>query len=246
VFMALKAVAYGMDRYGFVFSSRSKFTGASYTDVHSALPAKTILFWIAIILAIGVLASIWLRSVLLPGIGFVVLLILSILISGIYPAIVQRVQVKPNASDKEAPYILKNITATRQAYGIVTNTAGHAGNVTYQRYSVSSDPTKSEVTTNNTTVDNIRITDPNVVSPTVTNVQKIRQVYGFPDKLDVDRYTVDGIEHDYVVGAREAVPTNLQGSQRNWINQHTVYTHGRPARQQGRSPRGSRSCTTAS
>jgi uncharacterized membrane protein (UPF0182 family) len=70
VFMALKAVAYWMDRYGFVFSSRSKFTGASYTDVHSALPAKTILFWIAIILAIGVLASIWLRSVLLPGIGF--------------------------------------------------------------------------------------------------------------------------------------------------------------------------------
>ena len=95
VFMALKAVAYWLDRYGLVFSDRSKFTGASYTDVHSALPAKTILFWITIILALGVLASIWLRSVLLPGIGFVVLLVLSILISGIYPAIVQQVSVKP-------------------------------------------------------------------------------------------------------------------------------------------------------
>ena len=87
VFMMLKAVAYWLDRYGLVFSDRSKFTGASYTDVHSLLPAKTILFWITIILAIGVLASMWTRSALLPGIGFVVLLVLSIIISVIYPAI---------------------------------------------------------------------------------------------------------------------------------------------------------------
>jgi len=65
-----------------------------------------------------------------------------------------------------------------------------------------------------------------VVSPTVTNKQKIRQVYGFPQKLSVDRYTIDGVEHDYIVGAREALLGNLQDSQRNWINQHTVYTHG--------------------
>jgi uncharacterized membrane protein (UPF0182 family) len=226
LFMALKAVAYWLDRYGLVFSQRSKFTGASYTDVHSALPAKTILFWIAIILALGVLASIWLRSVLLPGIGFAVLLVLSILISGIYPAIVQQVSVKPNASDKEAPYILRNIKATRQAYGIVTQDPKGAGTVAYQTYPVSADPATSEVTSQNTTVDNIRITDPNIVSPTVTQEQKKRQVYAFPDKLNVDRYTIDGVEHDYIVAAREADPNNLQASQRNWINEHTVYTHG--------------------
>jgi hypothetical protein len=225
VFMALKAVAYWLDRYGLVFSQRSKFTGASYTDVHSALPAKTILFWIAIILALGVLASMWLRSVLLPGIGFAVLLVLSILISGIYPAIVQQVSVKPNASDKEAPYILRNIKATRQAYGIVTQGAKN-GSVNYVTYPVSADPARTEVTTQNTTVDNIRITDPNIVSPTVTNEQKIRQVYAFPDKLNVDRYTIGSVEHDYIVAAREADPNNLQASQRNWINEHTAYTHG--------------------
>ncbi len=118
VFLVLKAIAYWLDRYGFVFSDRSKFTGASYADVHAALPARTILFWICIIIAAGVLASIWLRSTLLPAIGFVSMLVLSILISGIYPAIVQQVTVKPNASTKEAPYIKKNINATRQAYGI--------------------------------------------------------------------------------------------------------------------------------
>jgi len=40
------------------------------------------------------------------------------------------------------------------------------------------------------------------------------------------RLDVDGIEHDYVVGARELQPSNLTGSLNNWINVHTVYTHG--------------------
>jgi uncharacterized membrane protein (UPF0182 family) len=228
VFMALKAVAYWLDRYGFVFSSRSKFTGASYTDVHSALPAKTILFWIAIVLALGVLASIWLRSVLLPGIGFVVLLILSILIGGIYPYAVQQISVKPNASDKEAPYIERNINATRAAYDIVTQDAAHPnGTVQYVQYPATTSPDPSAVKDTNTTVDNIRILDPNIISPTFRNAQKIGLPYGFSPKLDIDRYTVNGTEHDYIVAVREQVPgSNLSGSQNNWINQHTVYTHG--------------------
>ena len=228
VFMVLKAIAYWLDRYGLVFSTRSKFTGASYTDVHSVLPAKTILFWIAIILALGVLASMWLRSVLLPGIGFAVLLVLSILISGIYPAIVQQVSVKPNASDKEAPYILRNINATRAAYGIVTETAGDPqGAVRYVRYNATATPDTSALTGANTTVDNIRILDPNVISATFTNQQKIGLPYAFANTLDVDRYTINGAEHDYIVAVREqATGSNLVGSQNNWINQHTVYTHG--------------------
>ncbi|WP_375499877.1 UPF0182 family protein [uncultured Jatrophihabitans sp.] len=228
VFMALKAAAYWLDRYGLVFSDRSKFTGASYTDVHSELPAKTILFWLAIVLALGVLASIWLKSALLPFIGFVMLIILSIVIAGIYPAIVQRVSVKPNASDKEAPYIKRNITATRDAYDIQTqNAAGTSGTVTYVPYSATAKPARGAVTTSDTTVDNIRILDPNVVGPTFTNLQKIAQPYGFADKLNVDRYANPaGTVNDYVVGVRQLEPANLSGSLNNWINQYTVYTHG--------------------
>jgi uncharacterized membrane protein (UPF0182 family) len=227
VFMALKSVAYWLDRYGLVFSNRSKFTGASYTDVHSELPAKTILFWISIILALGVLASIWLRSILLPGIGFVVLIVLSILIGGLYPAIVQQVSVKPNASDKERAYISRNIAATRDAYGITTAASSGAGTVTYEPYEATASPAPAAVTESNTTVDNIRILDPNIISPTFSNAQKIGLPYAFSSKLDVDRYTINGVEHDYVVAVREqATGSNLSGSQNNWINQHTVYTHG--------------------
>jgi uncharacterized membrane protein (UPF0182 family) len=234
VFMVMKAVAYWLDRYGLVFSTRSKFTGASYTDVHSVLPAKTILFWIAIILALGVLASMWLRSVLLPGIGFVVLLVLSILIAGIYPAVVQQVSVKPNASDKEAPYILRNIDATRAAYGITTeNSANPDGSVQYVTYNATATPDTTALTGANTTVDNIRILDPNVISPTFIAQQKIGLPYTFANTLDVDRYTLPDpvtsvpTTHDYIVAVREqATGSNLVGSQNNWINQHTVYTHG--------------------
>jgi uncharacterized membrane protein (UPF0182 family) len=226
-FMALKAVAYWLDRYGLVFSDRSKFTGASYTDVHAVLGAKTILFWITIVLALGVLASLWLRSALLPGIGFIVLMVLSVLISGIYPAVVQQVSVKPNASDKEALYIGRNIEATRQAYNIETrDDANPNGTVSYRSYPVASTPDPAALKSDNATIANIRILDPNVVSPTFLQKQKVRNPYGFAPNLDMDRYTIDGVEHDYVVGVREMSESSLTGNLGNWINSHTVYTHG--------------------
>ena len=225
LFIVLKAMAYWLDRYGLVYSNRGKVTGASYTDVNASLPAKTILFWIAVIIAVGVLASIWLKSAQLPAIGFVVLLILSIVINGIYPAIVQQFTVKPNASTKEAAYISRNINATRQAYGIATDGTPN-GTVNYVSYTPTTTPSTAALTATNPTVNDIRILDPNVISPTVTQQQAGKNVYGFASKLDVDRYTIGGQEHDYIVGVRELKASNLQGNQANWINEHTNYTHG--------------------
>jgi uncharacterized membrane protein (UPF0182 family) len=223
-FTILKACAYWLDRYGLVFSERGKVTGASYTDVHATLPAKTILFWIAVLIAIAVLASLWLRSAQLAGISFGVLLVLSIGINGVYPALVQQITVKPNASDKEAPYIARNIAATRQAYGIATDTDG--GKVHYTDYANKPVQDPAKLASDKATIPNIRILDPNVVSPTFTTQQQLKNVYGFPDKLDIDRYTVGGETSDYIVGVRELKAANLSGDQSNWINQHTVYTHG--------------------
>jgi uncharacterized membrane protein (UPF0182 family) len=228
-FIAFKAIAYWLDRYALVFSNRSKFTGASYTDVHSELPAKTILFWIAVILALAVLASVWLRSSLIPGIGFITLIVLSILIGGIYPAIVQQVSVKPNASTKEAPYIKRNIHATRTAYGIVTKTKKTpSGTVSYTPYDVNPNPSETSLKSTDPTVANLRILDPNVLSPTFAQQQaQQKNFYGFPTKLDVDRYTDSAkATQDYVVGVRELSAARLSGQQTNWINEHTNYTHG--------------------
>jgi hypothetical protein len=228
VFVVLKAIAYWLDRYGLVFSDRSKFTGASYTDVHAVLPARTILFWIAIVIAAGLIASMWLRSTMLPAIAFVSMLVLSILISGIYPAILQQVSVKPNASSKEKPYIKRNIEATRDAYQIVNSADSSSGTVTYKTYPISSSSVDTAaLDQHNATMDNIRLLDPNVLSETFIQQQaQQKNFYGFPNKLDVDRYQVNGQDNDYIVGVRELNQNRLADQQTNWINEHTNYTHG--------------------
>ncbi|HKR67751.1 MAG TPA: UPF0182 family protein, partial [Streptosporangiaceae bacterium] len=97
VFVALKAVAYWVDRYGINFSQRGVVqTGASYTDVNAVLPAKTVLAVIAVICAVLLLTGAFRRSALVPGIGFGLLVLSAVLIGGVYPFIIQQFVVKPN------------------------------------------------------------------------------------------------------------------------------------------------------
>ena len=226
IFVLLKAAAYYLDRYGLLFNERDGRTGASYTDVNAVLPAKTILMFVALICAVAILANIFLRWVQLPAIAIVLLLLTSIVASGIYPAIVQQFSVKPNANEKEAVYIGRNIDATRQAYAIQPVKEG--GKVNQQAYNANTDldTARAALTSDKSTIPNARLLDPNILSPTFRQFQQIRNVYDFPEKLDIDRYTIDGQERDYVVAARELSSDNLTGNQTNWINRHTFYTHG--------------------
>ena len=222
IFVALKAVAYWLDRYGLAvkssdFKATDSWTGLRYVDANAYLPAKTILFCIAVICALLFFATIWRRTWQLPVIGFGLMVLSAILIGGLYPAIVQKFQVQPNEQAKEAPYVEKNLEATRKAYGIdgtkVTDYSG-TGNT--------EDKTKLRDDVGATA--SIRIMDPNIVSPTFQQLQQIRNYYAFPENLDVDRYAKDGKDQDTVIGLREI---NLAGiPKKNWINNHFRYTHG--------------------
>ncbi|MET9876710.1 UPF0182 family protein [Actinacidiphila glaucinigra] len=220
LFVTLKAVAYWLDRYSLAVKSGNlrsgDWTGLRYVDANAYLPAKTILFAIAIICALLFFATLWRRTWSLPLIGFGLMVLSAILIGGLYPAIVQKFQVQPNEAAKEQPYIQKNIDATREAYGIdhadVTDYTGTSGDA------------KEKLRSDADTAASIRLLDPNVVSPTYQQLQKVRGYYAFPSTLDVDRYTIDGKEQDTVVGLREL---NLEGiPQHSWINDHFKYTHG--------------------
>ncbi|MGV9254053.1 UPF0182 family membrane protein [Streptomyces sp. NPDC003697] len=223
VFVALKAVAYWLDRYGLAvkssdFKATGNWTGLRYVDANAYLPAKTILFCIAVICALLFFATLWRRTWQLPVIGFGLMVLSAILIGGLYPAIVQKFQVQPNEQAKEAPYVEKNITATREAYGIDdTKVADYPG------ASTTKDLTR--LRDDATNVGSVRLMDPNVVSPTFQQLQQVRNYYGFPSNLAVDRYrTKDGKVQDTVIGLREL---NLSGiPKHNWINDHFRYTHG--------------------
>ncbi|MFI5703784.1 UPF0182 family protein [Streptomyces xanthochromogenes] len=223
VFVILKAVAYWLDRYGLAvkssdFKATNKWTGLRYVDANAYLPAKTILFCIAVICAVLFFATLWRRTWQLPVIGFGLMVLSAILIGGLYPAIVQKFQVQPNEQAKEAPYIQKNIDATRKAYGI--------DNADVENYKGTTDAKDNpKLRSDADAAASYRLIDPNVVSPAFQQLQQERKYYQFPSTLDVDRYKdKDGKEQDTVIGLREL---NLKGiDKRNWINDHFTYTHG--------------------
>jgi uncharacterized protein len=191
-------------------------TGLTYSDVNALLPAKAILSAIAVVCALLFFANIIRRSWLLPAAGTALLAISSVLIAGIYPGAIQQFQVKPSESSKEAPYIQRNIDATRAAYDL--------NGVDFKDYNATISTTAGQLAKDAVTIGNIRLMDPNVLSATFRQLQQIKPYYAFPESLDIDRYTVNGVSRDAVVAVREL---NIEGNpSRNWINDHLVYTHG--------------------
>ena len=212
----VKAAAYWVDRYQLALKENKLITGATYSDVNALLPAKSILAGIALVCALLFFANIVRRSWLLPAAGTALMVISSLLIAGIYPAAVQQFQVKPSESSKEAPYIQRNIDATRTAYGL--------DGVVMQDYNATLTTTSGQLASDAATISNIRLMDPNVISSTFRQLQQIKPYYTFTESLDVDRYTVNGVTRDAVVAVREL---SIDGNpSRNWINDHLVYTHG--------------------
>jgi uncharacterized membrane protein (UPF0182 family) len=212
----LKAVAYWFDRYALALKESRLITGLTYTDVNATLPAKSILAAIAVICSLLFFANILRKSWLLPAAGTALMVAASVLIAGVYPGLIQQFQVKPSESSKEAPYIQRNIEATRDAYGI-------AG-VEMKDYQATVSTNSGQLANDAATIANIRLMDPNVLSATFRQLQQIKPYYSFPESLDIDRYTVNGVQRDAVVAVREL---NIEGNpSRNWINDHLVYTHG--------------------
>jgi len=224
IFVLLKAVAYWLDRYGLSFSTRGFVnTGASYTDINAVLPAKTILVFVALICSLLFFANLFSRGWLLPSIGLGLLVLCAVLIGGVYPAVIQRFQVKPSEADRESPYISRHIAATRQAYGLVPGAKGDTDSEDYPGTPTSA---VSALRGNKATLPNVRLLDPNVLEPTFQQLQGFKSFYTFPDTLDVDRYDIGGSTQEQVVAVRELDTTGLNINQRNWINEHLVYTHG--------------------
>jgi uncharacterized membrane protein (UPF0182 family) len=214
--VAIKAVAYWLDRFALSTSDQGIITGLTFTDVNAVLPAKSILVGIAIICSLLFFANIIRRSWVLPAAGLALLGLSSFLIAGVYPALIQQFQVKPSESAKEAPFIQRNIESTRAAYGL--------DKVEIKEYEATTRTSAGQLAKDVDSISNIRLMDPNVLSATFRQLQQIKPYYTFNESLDIDRYVIDGKLRDMVVAIREL---NIDGNpNRNWINDHLVYTHG--------------------
>ncbi|NUS72253.1 MAG: COG1615 family transporter [Corynebacteriales bacterium] len=220
LFVGLKAVAYYLDRYGMLTTrgSITKLDGAAAVDIEWLLPAKNILLWIAALCALMFAVNVGIRKVLLPSMALVLLLVSAVVVGGIVPALANQFSIKPSANEREEKYIQRNIEFTRKAYGIE--------DVKLTPYNATTTPDPGAISAATNTVDNGRVLDPAVLSPTFAQLQQVRPFYDFNPQLDIARYEVDGQLRDYIVGAREMNTGQLSGNQTNWINRHTVYTHG--------------------
>ena len=221
-FVLLKAVAYLLDRRALLLGHNDGLDlyGGGYTDINALLPAKEILAYISVVVAVAILvfANAWLRNLVWPAIAMGLLLVSAVAIGGIYPLAVQSFSVKPSLLAKESEYIKRSIVATQQAYGLTDV------NVKVVPYPALSSEPPANLSSDVATVSNIRLLDPAVVAETFTQKQQVRGFYEMADKLDIDRYTVNGVLQDYVVGVREINYGKLTTP--NWQNRHTVFTHG--------------------
>lgn len=222
VFLLLKAAAYWLDRYDLMLRSSDLaggFTGLQYTDVNAILPALNILTFVALLVGLLFIANIFIRQWIIPLIGLGLMILTSVIVGGVYPLIVQQFQVRPSELVRERPYIERNIEATRDAYNIADAAVEeYAGSV--------SPPSEEVLQVSAGTLDNIRLLDPAVVSPTYNQLQQIRGYYSFNARLDIDRYTLDDQQRGAVIAAREINLAGIPDGQRNWTNEVAVFTHG--------------------
>ena len=220
LWVLVMALNYWLDRYGLLYTQHDIFTGGGSTDMTARLPAKIILTVIAVVVAAAFFASIVYKDLRVPALAAILMLVSAVVIGTVWPLIVEQFSVQPNRQAKENEYIGRNIESTRYAYGLTDEDVSYLEN--WGAETVDDDTVADDVNT----ISNIRLLDPDILAPTFTQMQQLRNFYGFPETLNMDRYEVDGEVRDFVVAARELDPNALQDNQRDWINRHTVYTHG--------------------
>ncbi len=213
---ALKAIGYKLSAYEILFSPSGLVYGATYTDVHAKLLAYKVLLIVSIVVAIVILANIFIKKLnwILFSIG--AWIVLAIIMNGIYPAVLQKLVVQPNEFNREKPYIQAAIKYTRQAYGL--------DKVQNRNFTVDYDlDIKSP--NNQDTITNIRLWDWEPLTDTYKSLQELRPYYVFHD-MDIDRYMIDGKYRQVMISARELDQNNLNPEAKTWINEKLMYTHG--------------------
>jgi len=212
-----RAFGYWIDIYNLNFSPRGQVTGASYTDIVAQLPAYRVLIVISILTAGLLLMNIRYKGWRLPSIALGVWVGAAIVLGGVWPGVIQRFVVAPNESSREAPYIERNIAATREAFGL--------SDVKGREFAASEDLTAEDVVANRVTLSNVRLWDPDIVKQSFGQLQTIRPYYEFAD-VDVDRYKVNGQMRQVLISVREMNSALLADQAQTWVNRHLVYTHG--------------------
>jgi uncharacterized membrane protein (UPF0182 family) len=216
----MKAAGYVIAKWELVNSGNGYVQGAGYTDVHARMPAMTILFYLSLAAALILLANVRSRGWSLPVVAVGLWVFVALVIGVLYPTFLQTLKVSPNQGSLEAPYIQRNIIATRAAFNL--------DKVKVHTFTGSPTISDAQIKDDAATLNNIRLWDPSssIALATVTKRQSIRSYYSFAT-LSVDRYKINGKVTPVLIGARQLNTANLPSP--SWVNTHLQYTHGEGA-----------------
>jgi uncharacterized membrane protein (UPF0182 family) len=215
IFLILVAFGYILDQYDLLFRTEPVLTGAGFASVNARIPALTILAVVVGIAALACFANAFARTVWVLGGAIVVWFAASILINGVFPAVVQNFVVAPDQLNKERPYLERNIAATRAAYSL--------DKIDESLFNVADTPSQAEATREFADTLSVRLWDYHRLILAFDQLQALRQYYDFQD-VDVDRYAIGGREVPIMLSARELNTNAL--AQQTWVNRHLQFTHG--------------------
>jgi uncharacterized membrane protein (UPF0182 family) len=199
-----------------LYSTTGPLLGASYTDVHVALPGIYVSAIAALVAAAWIVTGIVREKMIWSVISATVFyVVLSVLARGVVPAAYQKLVVSANELSRESPYLRDHIDATRKAWGL--------DHVESRDLSGEVQLAMADIKANAATVDNIRLWERPLLKQTFSQLQEIRTYYDFVS-VDDDRYTIDGRYRQVHVAARELNSESLPT--RTFINERLTFTHG--------------------
>ena len=199
-----------------LYSTTGPLVGASYTDVHVALPGLYITAIAALVAAAWIIFGVVRDKLVWSAVSAAVLyVIVSVTARGLVPAAFQRLVVSPNELARETPYLRYHIDATRRAWGL--------DKVVGRDLSGEVQLSIADIKANSATVDNVRLWERDLLMQTFKQLQEIRTYYDFVS-VDDDRYTIDGRYRQVHLAARELNVASLPT--RTFINERLTFTHG--------------------
>jgi uncharacterized protein len=214
LWLLLKAATFWLGRYSLTTSNRGPVTGMSYTDIHATLPARTVLVVVAVLCAVLLFVNVRIGRLRWAALGVVVMYAASYVIGGLVPSLVHQYREQPSAATLDRSTIERNQAATMSAFGL-----DHQ--VTTREFGTSAASTSAAAAQRTA---QIRVLDPNQLTPTFSVKQELQAYYGFKSTLDIDHYPIQDRDQDVAIAVREL---NLSGiSRQTWANKHLVYTHG--------------------
>ena len=220
VLAAVKAADYWLTRYQLTSERRGFVQGATYTVVKAQLPALMLLVLIALSTALLFLSTIRTNRWRFPIVASALWLVLTLVGGLVYPALVESLLVRPNQEEREAPYIRRNVDATRTAMGIdqVAPQTLEFGRLTADEVASDLDPLRS-----------VRLLNP---AQMLSKFSFDRgEVAGLQIvDLDVDRYPDVGPDGEpgetrqVLIAARELDLDSIPN--KSWQGRHLVSTRG--------------------